>query len=301
MSNLEPFLAFNPGGTTQDPFTLLDRPVSQAMPQLTAAPANAGLWGRAASRGEEVSVIGVRELAEEEVAALSSSPSRAFQGAPLRGVAKMKARHHEIARVMAAGAKDTEISHVLEVSLGTLHRLRRSPAFQQLLFSFMAARDLEAVSMADRLQHGAALALERITEVLEDESKPVPLNALKDITFGLLDRAGYNPTTKIQAQTLHLTAEDVQKIRRDNAALTATFVGGQPARPLLENSPAGSQPLESPAPAGPAVLGESLALPGPQSQGSSVREELDALAQIVAEREVLPVDPVRAALDELLG
>ena len=107
-------LTAGPGGVTEDPFSLLDRPVSQALPELTQAPLNSQLWGRATPRASEVSVLGVRELSAAEVAALPSNKAQRTPGAPLRAIAKVKARHHEIARLIAAfpdtvvGIKDSD-------------------------------------------------------------------------------------------------------------------------------------------------------------------------------------------------
>lgn len=216
----KPGLQFVPGGATQDPFKILDRPVYDA-PGFFDEAANAALWGRAAKAKDEVEIVSIRELTVEELAALQ--PKRLGESnTALRAVERLRPRHHEIARLMASGLKDTEIAGVLDVSLPHLHRLRRSPAFQHLLAYYMAQRDREALTIRDRIEQASSLALERVQERLEDEDNPVPLNHLKDITFGLLDRAGFNPTNKIASVSATLTANDLQQLKDiRNAAIRA--------------------------------------------------------------------------------
>lgn len=295
-------LTAGPGGVTEDPFSLLDRPVSQALPELTQAPLNSQLWGRATPRASEVSVLGVRELSAAEVAALPSNKAQRTPGAPLRAIAKVKARHHEIARLIAAGAKDVEISEALGLSGGTLYRLRRSPAFQQLLFSYMAARDQEAISMSERIAHGAALALDRVSALLEDEDSQVSVGQLTSLTQMLLDRAGFNPTTKVQATSVALTGEEILKMRQQHAAHSATVVNGVVIRNEPPAGPAGRGGSESAASSGGASVGQVIPLAGGEGQRAAVREELRQAAEARAEHEGrAPVDPLNAALAEILG
>ena len=158
-------LSHVPGGATQDPFKVLDRPFYASEGFLDGA-ANAALWGRAARASDEVVIHSIRELTAEEIAALPAKANGQSVTA-FKAVERLKPRHHEIARLMASGQKESEIAELMTVSLTHLHRLKRSPAFQHLLAFYMAERDVQTISMRDRLEHAASLGLDRLQEKLE--------------------------------------------------------------------------------------------------------------------------------------
>ena len=272
-------LAHVPGGATQDPFKILDRPF-YAAPEFLEGAANAALWSRAAKAGDEVEVISIRELTMEEVAALPQG-RHGESNTAFKAVERLKPRHHEIARLLASGLKESAIAEVLEVSLSHLYRLKRSPAFQHLLAYFMAARDTETLTMRDRLEHAASLGLDKIQERMEDEENPLPINQLKDIAFGLLDRAGFNPTTKIAAVSATLSPADMAKLKdvRD-AARRAAANGVQ----ILEGRAESGSADASQASQGPTLMGARLTIQGSESQGAPVGEEVRQASQPLPEQ-----------------
>lgn len=266
-------LAHVPGGATQDPFKILDRPF-YAAPEFLEGAANAATWGRAARADDEIVIASIRELTSEEIAALPDKANGASNTA-FKAVERLKPRHHEIARLMASGQKESEIAGLMQVSLSHLHRLKRSPAFQHLLAYYMAERDVTVLTMRDRLEHAASLGLDRVMERLEDDEAPIPINQLKDIAFGLLDRAGFNPTTKIAAVSATVTPADMAKLKevRDAARAAATRV------PLLEGRAEVGPAPGGRAPQGPTLVGQRLEIAGPQSQGAPVGEEVRQASQ----------------------
>lgn len=272
-------LAQLPGGVTQDPFKMLDRPVAVALRDGTISldrPATV-LWGRAASGKEEVSVEGVRELTREETAALHRANAPRPGGAPARAVERLKTRHHEIARLMAAGLKDVEIADTLNCSHASLYNLRRSPAFQQLLFYYQAERDVEAMSLSAQIKIGAGLALDKIVERLEtEEAASLPATWLKDVMVALLDRAGHSPVQKTATLSAHLSAEDIRVLKEAaNAPGTIARIASElPAPTSLGMGAFGERDRDT-------VLGENVQEAGPLLSRPEVRElsaeEIEAL------------------------
>jgi len=278
-----PDFTTSPGGSTADLARLLSRPVGLSLPP--GGPPPDSTWSRAAGRVEPVSIEGVRELSREEVAGLPPIFSAAASGtSPLRAVQRLKVRHHEIARVMAAGLRDTEISEVLGVSLPHLSTLRRSPAFQQLLMAFMGARDAEALSMKDRLEYAAGLGLDKIQEILEGDAD-IPLGFLRDTAFGLLDRAGYNATTKIQSASIALSATDLAELReaRDVARseqtriISADSQGRESARGKVIDQPA--------------ELGKGEAAAREEGAGNGFRASVSQVSEEDPQLELFPTAP----------
>jgi hypothetical protein len=214
-----------PGGTTQDIFNELVTPAIDLLKEGIQVEGSE-YWGRVVSQREPVVVEAVRELSAEEVAVL---PSDKFAGAPLNtGVQKLKIRHHEIARLMAAGLSDKDIMENLGGSRANLHLLRRNPAFQNLLLAFMAERDAQAMDLAGQIRQTAALAVDQIQQRLEDPemAAAMPLKALTEISVAMLDRAGFNPTTKIASVSVGVTAKTLEELR--NAAPATVYDAANP-------------------------------------------------------------------------
>lgn len=284
-------LSFVPGGATQDPFKILDRPFYAAPGFLDGAEKSA-LWGRAAPMGDEVEIVSVREITAEELAALPTTVD-GQSNVGFKAVERLRPRHHEIARLMAAGLKDGEIGELLSVSLQHLHRLRRSPAFQHLLAYYMASRDAETLDLRARIEHAASLGLERVQERLEDDEHQIPIGALRDIAFGLLDRAGFNPTTKVASVAATLSAADLRQLKevRDAAIRAATGVQ------ILEASPSGGESEPGNPPGRPTDLGSRLSLEGPEGQGPSVGTKIpQASDRLPRQLDLFGTDPPQGSV-----
>ena len=67
-------------------------------------------------------ILSVREVTLAEVAALPPTRGGASNTA-FKAVERLKPRHHEIARALAGGLKETELCEMLSMSLSHLHRL----------------------------------------------------------------------------------------------------------------------------------------------------------------------------------
>ncbi len=242
-------LASSPGGATQ--------PLDLTKPMFTQAPASDGAWVGTASLGDQPSVLGVRELTQEEVTALpppGNNPGQqavaASRGqAPARSVERLKTRHHEIARLIAAGCADAEICEGFGVSRPHLYLLRRSPAFQQLMHAYMAARDQDAVSLSQRVKDAAVIGLEKLTEKLaETDSTEIGLDVLQKTTMALLDRAGLSPVHKLATLTGALSPDDIRDIKALHGPLRSTGEhppAEGPSPPTLEAQASNDQPSDS--------------------------------------------------------
>lgn len=162
------------------------------------------------SLGDPVSVKAVRDLSAEEVSKLPGRGNGAGT-APVSEIERLKVRHHEVARRMALGQSDTEISAGLGYSLSHLNILRRSPMFQSLLFSYMEQRDRKATDVSAQMRTVAGVGLDRLMEmVVKEEADP---DFVLKTTMGLLDRTGHSPVHKSAQVRLGLTPEQIRAIR----------------------------------------------------------------------------------------
>lgn len=159
---------------------------------------------------KEPEITSSRELAREEVLVLLH-PQNTRRPELLAN--KLRARHHAIARMMVAGAKDVEIGRAVGCSQQTLSLLKDSPAFMALYLEYAAMADEAAVDMKARLTAAAGLGLDEITRRLVEAPEQVPTKDLREITTNLLDRSGHGPTQKVESVNAILTLEDIRELK----------------------------------------------------------------------------------------
>lgn len=240
---MNPFgLPHLPGGATEDIYKKLQGPLSQAVRSGLGEPAGPPRpgdldWSTRRPDQEEPLIGAVEELTLEQLeaaAALAGNPAnRPTPGVPLPATKRIKAWHHEAARLMASGVRDNEICQVMSCSPSTLSALRRSPAFQNILLAYSIGPEEEAFSAAAKIRATALLALERAEEILSDTTKPMNSKFLTDVLFGLLDRAGFSPVTKSLNLSGGLTPDAIAQIR-EAVGGRATIIDVDVARPEPE-------------------------------------------------------------------
>lgn len=192
---------------------------------------------------------------------LSGSPAARFtHQTPVR---KLKAAHHELARMMALGFKDKEIHEVMGYSYGHLNTLRRSPAFQNLVLYFTTARDRETLDVKARIESLALRGLDRIAERLDDDEASAAISAdvLRKITTDLLDRSGHSPVHKVAAVSIGMTVDEIKKMKEElRGRSPQASEANDPGPPLGE---VGAGPVE-----GDEVEGDLGAEAGPEVRAS---------------------------------
>jgi hypothetical protein len=217
----------------------------------------------AAPTGGEPEVLDVRELSAEELElARHWSAVKSANGADVRtpppaaeASRGMREKHHNIARVMAAGVALEQIASLVGLNQSTLTNMKKSPAFQSLLFSYMHELDNVAKDFKGRLEATAGAALNELHERLVSEPETFSPEVLRKTVETLADRIGHGPTSKTISATVALTPEDIR-------ALKAGLVS-----PVQVNSPDPLRVLRDAAL--PAESGEQ-----PESEeGAEVREE----------------------------
>lgn len=245
-----------------------------------------------------VSVEGVRALEEREIAAVPENWEAPGRGQLAPTVQMLRAKHHEIARLLTVGMSVVEIAEVVGTTPTTVNRLRRTPAFADLLYSYMAQRDAAAVDIGARLKGVAALALDKLAERLEEPAQLMPLDVLQKTAMGLLDRAGHSPVQKSVNLHAGVTAEQIREIKRARAATVAVVSASEVtvAQSTLARESGGGNGLPAQdgevAPAEPDFAGLDSGSSGPVGPGAG--RELELAGRSVLDLDIWDSDRVQA-------
>lgn len=119
--------------------------------------------------------------------------------------------HREILRLAVTGMQQVDIASVLGVTPVMVSYTLNSPIAKRELANLRAARDLDAVDVAKRIQQIAPSALEVLEELLSEGNDAIKLRAATDI----LDRAGHAAVRTLRTESLsvHLTKDDIEEIK----------------------------------------------------------------------------------------
>ena len=120
--------------------------------------------------------------------------------------------HREVMRLAVSGMKQTEIAYELGVTAAMVSYTLNSPIVKRQLDFMRAARDGEAIDVGKRISELAKQAVEVVGGLLNESLPNIRLAAAKDV----LDRAGYAPIKRIQAEvsTTHFTSDEIASIKK---------------------------------------------------------------------------------------
>lgn len=157
----------------------------------------------------EVAVV--KELSVED---LLIAPEGGAKPPPLQ---RVRDTHHAVARLVADGLKDVEVSAITGMCQSRISILKGDPAFQELLVFYSEEKRKEYVDIHRRLGLLSAEALSGLLMRLEARGDTLPTKELVSIAKLGLDRSGFGPTSKIEAKVAHFTADDLARMKQELA------------------------------------------------------------------------------------
>lgn len=131
--------------------------------------------------------------------------------APFDAADRIRARHHAIARLLAAGNTPAQIAELLNCSAQTVRNLERSPAFAALLAEYMGMMDAAAVDQKMRLVALSGVATDALTDRIINSPGDFKPQELVEVAKMGLDRTGFGPSSTSKV-TLNgaLSAADIR-------------------------------------------------------------------------------------------
>lgn len=141
-------------------------------------------------------IISVEEMTLEE--ARASLQTRPHHGT--NNVQRLKARHHQVAKLVAAGFRSVDIARKTGYAPGTVNALRSAPAVKELIEHYSDEYDESVSELHDRMEHAVIELMDLLQDKLEDddEREDISINELRTLMMDLLDRVGRGPVKRIE-------------------------------------------------------------------------------------------------------
>lgn len=187
------------------------------------------LMGRRRKGGDSpLAAVVARPLTVEDVQSLGTE--RGTKPVPVR---ELRARHHQLARSIAAGLTAVEIAAITGYSTSRISIMQSDPAFQDLVAhyrgldeaAFIAAQaDANVMAVTVKTQ-----ALEELSNRLEDAPEELTPGQLLEVAKAMMDRTGQGVATATTNLNINIGLADRVKAARER--VMGRLVDVTPAKP----------------------------------------------------------------------
>lgn len=162
---------------------------------------------------------------------------------------KFNSIHIQIVMLRVAGFKQNEIAQMLSLGHMTVHITLKHPYGRKIMLALMPGSATRVLDIRTRME---MMASDLMDECFSLAMKSQDLKEVKDVTFGFLDRAGYNPVNKTAGVvgTPREFADAVSTTRLASALEESNFVDStvmpswRPPAPPEDSFSAPSSPLD---------------------------------------------------------
>lgn len=121
--------------------------------------------------------------------------------------------HREIMRLSLLGMKQTRIAEIVGCTPATVSNTLNAPIVKERLELMRAARDVDAIDVGKRIQELAPKALDIVEKVLSGEID-APISVQLREANNILDRAGHKAASKLDVRSMHITPDDIARIKQ---------------------------------------------------------------------------------------
>lgn len=122
-------------------------------------------------------------------------------------------KHREISRQVILGRSNKEIASDLGITPQTVSNVRNSPLARAELEKLGEARDMDAKSIAQRIEEFAPVALELLENIVKGQVPGASIALRAKVAGDQLGRAGHGEVKRIQSLHAHLSRSDIEKIK----------------------------------------------------------------------------------------
>lgn len=154
-------------------------------------------------------------LSGDFVRELDASDQISHKPAGQISLAKLRDSHHQIARLLARGLKNHEVSAITGFSPVRISTLRSDSAFIELLEFYRNQADEVNADILGRMKLLSAEALSELTSRIIDNPETMTNRELLELGKLVLDRTGHGAVTKAETKSveMHLTPEFLKELK----------------------------------------------------------------------------------------
>ena len=131
-----------------------------------------------------------RELAKDDLQLLTEE-----RGVQPVAIKRLTARHHSLARSLAAGVTQGEAAIINGYTDSRVSILMKDPTFRELYEFYKRDKDAAYIGMHEQLAGLAQDAIEELRDRMEDDPADFSKSMLMDIIVRTADRTGHGPAT----------------------------------------------------------------------------------------------------------
>jgi hypothetical protein len=122
-------------------------------------------------------------------------------------------KHHEIARQVVLGRTNVAIAESIGCTPQTVSNVRNSPLAKARIESLNDSRDADAISMAQRIEEFAPIALKLLENIVSGNVPEASIALRAKYASAHLGRAGYGEVHKMHALHAHVTGAEIERIK----------------------------------------------------------------------------------------
>lgn len=222
--------------------------------------------GAPSARGRKpapITAIVGRELEDADVQKLHNM-SFGDLGSRASPIKRLKHSHHNLARLVADGVREEEISAVTGYSSSYISSIKHDPAFTQLVTYYAEQKGTVYLDVHQRLSTLSLDAVDELQSRLAETPETFQNRELKELAEMGLDRVGFGKATRIDHNHTVALVDPAQIARMKSDLRSRSNVA-----PLLTNnqgSPVGGDVIEG-------TLAEVESALGFKGEGSDVSDE----------------------------
>ena len=182
-------------------------------------------------------ILAIRPLTQEDLACLRETRVQPR-------VRVFRDTHHRLARLVAAGLRNSEILRITGYSTGRFTTIQNDPAFKELVAQYRGKVDEAFVSGVDEFFETstsnmlrAERQLEEHLDRSEDEGELIPLKTLLAITSDRADRFGYPKKKEVNSNHVVDFARDIEARMARSGRGSVIDAKANPGNPIFASTP----------------------------------------------------------------
>lgn len=136
------------------------------------------------------------------------------QGCTAGAVKRLRESHHGLARLLATGMKQVEVSAITGFSQSRISILKADPAFAELVEHYREVSDSAFADVRGQIAAMGADALAELRDRLHDTPEGFKTRELMDMVNSMLDRSGHSPVTRHVVGTVALSGDALAQLKQ---------------------------------------------------------------------------------------